>query len=143
VAVFGDSSSRFIQIEGCKRLPLLTVEWLKFSSSHAAKGFATQTEDPSIINNWSQLVRVEKAFPGGTSQGKSVDIASWQDSVPGRYAPFEADREMAAALDEQGRRRFAGLEARALGRGGVNLIGACLFTDMVIDRHALMFPDRL
>jgi hypothetical protein len=23
VAVFGDSSSRFIQIEGCKRLPLL------------------------------------------------------------------------------------------------------------------------
>jgi hypothetical protein len=90
----------------------------------------------------SQLARVEKAFPGGTSQGETC-----RHSVAGfglaRYAPFEADRELAAALDEQGRRRFAGLEARALGRGSVNLIGACLFTDMVIDGHAVMFPDTL
>jgi len=31
-------------------------------------------------------------------------------------------REMAPVLNEQSRRRFAGLEARALGRGGVSLM---------------------
>ena len=31
-------------------------------------------------------------------------------------------REMAPVLDEQGRRRFAAMEAQALGRGGVSLM---------------------
>jgi hypothetical protein len=112
----------FIQIERCKRSPLLIFEWLKFNSSHAAKSFATQTEDPSIINNPVTIGPAREGFSGWNFTREIRRHRVVAGCGLARYAPFEADREMAAALDQQGRRRFAGLEARALGRGDVNLV---------------------
>jgi hypothetical protein len=59
---------------------------------------------------------------GGIHKEESLDIASGDDSSWASARGAQRYREMAPVLNERSRRRFAALEAQALGRGGISLM---------------------